>query len=111
MSDEQTLASAELPGGVAAIYGKWPGDETDEEIDEVLKSLDPPMVRASDLSAATATITQLTERVKELERERRIPTVEDIEDAVGMGHGAWDTINPQEIIDAVLKLSHKRENA
>lgn len=33
------------------------------------------------------------------------PTVEQVEEAVGMGHGAWDCIAPDELIAAVLRLA------
>lgn len=33
------------------------------------------------------------------------PTVEQVEDEVSMGHGAWDLIDPEELIDAVLRLA------
>ena len=33
-------AAAEPGGGLAAIVGQWPGDETDEEIEQALKDLD-----------------------------------------------------------------------
>ena len=29
----------EKPGGIAVIFGKWPGDETDEEIARVLEEI------------------------------------------------------------------------
>ena len=37
--------------------------------------------------------------------EVREPTVESVEAEVGMGHAAWDTIDPREIIRAVLRLT------
>lgn len=33
------------------------------------------------------------------------PTVEQVEEAVGMGHCAWDCIAPDELIAAVLRLA------
>ena len=33
------------------------------------------------------------------------PTVEQVEDVVSMGHGAWDMVDPQELIGAVLRLA------
>ena len=33
------------------------------------------------------------------------PTVEQVEDEVSMGHGAWDMVDPQELIGAVLRLA------
>lgn len=35
----------------------------------------------------------------------RKPTVDQVEDEVGMSSAAWDCIDPQDIIDAVIKLS------
>lgn len=38
--DIQTLHQPQGPkSGVSAFFGKWPGDETDEEIDSLLKEL------------------------------------------------------------------------
>ena len=35
----------------------------------------------------------------------RTPTVEQVEDEISMGHGAWDMVDPQELIGTVLRLS------
>jgi hypothetical protein len=59
-------------------------------------------------NAADCIIAQ-ADRIEALERQlaeaRQAPTVEQVEDAVGMASLAWDCIDPQEIIDAVLKLA------
>jgi bacterioferritin-associated ferredoxin len=34
-----------------------------------------------------------------------VPTVEEVENVVGMGHNCWDCIKPEEIIEAVLMLA------
>ena len=37
---KRQLHQAQTPNnGLAAIYGKWPGDESDEEVERVLKEL------------------------------------------------------------------------
>ena len=43
--------------------------------------------------------------VQALSAAPRTPTVEQVEDEVSMGHGAWDMVDPQELIGAVLRLS------
>jgi hypothetical protein len=34
--------------------------------------------------------------------------VEQVEDELGMGHGAWDMIDPEEICRAVLKVAAEK---
>jgi hypothetical protein len=38
-----------------------------------------------------------------------IPTVKDVEDRVGMGHGAWDIVDPVELIEEICALSESNE--
>lgn len=34
-----------------------------------------------------------------------LPTVEQVEDSMGMGHGAWDMVDPNELIKAIVTLA------
>ena len=43
--------------------------------------------------------------VQALSAAPRTPTVEQVEDEISMGHGAWDMVDPQELIGTVLRLS------
>lgn len=36
---ERELSAPDKPTGLAAIMGKWPGDETDEQIDQAMKEM------------------------------------------------------------------------
>ena len=71
-----------------------------------------------DMVAAAAELRRQHARIAELEAQiealsgaqalsaaPRTPTVEQVEDEVSMGHGAWDMVDPQELIGAVLRLS------
>lgn len=40
-----------------------------------------------------------------------VPTVDQVEDEVSMEHGAWDLIDPKELIAAVLRLSAPQPEA
>ena len=44
-------------------------------------------------------------QVEALSAAPRTPTVEQVEDEISMGHGAWDMVDPQELIGTVLRLS------
>ena len=44
-------------------------------------------------------------RLSALSAAPRTPTVEQVEDEISMGHGAWDMVDPQELIGTVLRLS------
>ena len=49
---EEVAAGSGLSAGLGAIIGKWPGDETDEEILEALKGLNPEKVLLEALKVA-----------------------------------------------------------
>ena len=34
-----------------------------------------------------------------------LPTVEQVEASMGMGHGAWDMVDPNELIKAIVTLA------
>ena len=66
-----------------------------------------------DMVAAAAELRRQHARIAELEAvgaggvqaPPARPTVEQVEDELSMGHGAWDMVDPQELIGAVLRLA------
>ena len=75
----------------ATMCGKEPDFDPDALVQNAVYALCGPYGKAALSTAAQPPV--------------NLPTVGQVEEAIGMGHGAWDMVNPAELIAAVLKLT------
>jgi hypothetical protein len=109
-NNEVETKTAEIPDSVAAL--KFLLESNDFDVRNLRSTIRAGMVEGSDCFDLRGTAKVLAAYAKFATQQRPdasklaidMEFVEKVEQEVGMGHGAWDTINPVEICKAVTRI-------
>jgi hypothetical protein len=96
---EQPVATL-LIGGVDSR-----GELSENDIELHMRAIEALQVTLVAHGAVDGAKIQLFTSPQVRTEQTAVPTVEEVENVVGMGHNCWDCIKPEEIIEAVLMLA------